>query len=442
VRAPTWRVGRRSASPVALFATALLLAFVGCQAHDDVTHAKTPRPPPSARPSPISADDPAAAYNERCTSEQPVESADDRCDEQNVCSAASACSAGTCDCGCCRDTRASSQSPVSPSGHEFLTLASALRAQSSMPGSPGGEAEHDIRERGHCSGSCQHRAHSYRMWSAIMGARWADLMGFRAGPFFPGQQRCLLAVAQDNEDVQYDHALRRAADRGPEGGLVAIRGIRERLVQRFVTAALADDDDIPISDGGARQDHYRVSRAHFLFGRALHIVQDSFSSYHGMRQAPDYKLLGQVTSYVCTEDSPPHPHVTPGVADLFRIDHHNGDIIWRKGCGSGGGEACVKDEYRASIEASRELWLLFWANRQLPLSAREAASRQALTPFLEKWMAVPATVPEGKPSRDCPLKELVELERRRTRCLEFTGVQSDIREPPFFWDRKRFTHVE
>jgi hypothetical protein len=46
-------------------------------------------------------------------------------------------------------------------------------------------------------------------------------------------------------------------------------------------------------------------KAYFLLGRALHIVQDSFSLFHGKRQGPDFHSLVQVNSYVCT----PHTRI-------------------------------------------------------------------------------------------------------------------------------------
>jgi len=188
-------------------------------------------------------------------------------------------------------------------------------------------------------------------FSAIMGVRWADLMGFRAGPLFPAQQRCLSAVAQDNEDVQYDHALRRRDEKGPAGGLRAIAGIRQRLLTRFTKAATADDAIIDVADGGGQQDHYKVIRSYFLLGRAMHIVQDSFSTIHTQRAGQGFEQLVQVNSYVCTPDAPPHPHETPGVLNLLNKDlrSSNGDVVRPSGCSKGWGSPPERGRERVDV---------------------------------------------------------------------------------------------
>ena len=296
--------------------------------------------------------------------------------------------------------------------------------------------------RGLCDGHCQYHAGSLRIWSAIMGARWADLMGFRAGPMFSAQQRCLLAVAQDNEDVQYDHALRRKTDVGPFGGAAAMRAIDERLTTRFTEAVLAGDDDIPIADGGAKQDHYRAVRSFFLFGRALHIVQDSFSKFHAQRGGLGYREWRQVNSYVCTPHSPVHPHLTPGVKDLFFTDAANGDIIWKDGCDDRTAK-CLKAEYVAAVEASRDLWSAFWRCHRLPADQRSRAAKEEIGAFVSTWMKAPETVLDSTESGECAVDEFCESCRReRDACLAKTGAQPDRLEPPSDWNRKNFGDIQ
>jgi hypothetical protein len=266
-------------------------------------------------------------------------------------------------------------------------------------------------------------------------------MGFRAGPAFPAQQRCLLAVAQDNDDVQYDHALRKKNEAGGPGGIAAIEGIRDRLVSRFVAAALAEEADIDIADGGAAQDHYRTSKAYFLLGRALHIVQDSFSTFHGTRHPPDYRSLIQVNSYVCTPNAPVHPHVTPGVRDLLWSDARpNGDIIWNDGCKPETAE-CLKVEYVAAVDASTDLWGGFLQARQAKAEERETLARQIVNAFLDTWMQVPASIPDAGAPEDCSLPELANLNQRRDACLAITGRQDAEQSPPFNWDKKSLSGI-
>jgi hypothetical protein len=368
--------------------------------------------------------------------------AQDQCNESNVCTQDGQCSDGrVCSCGCCAEpTRASQSSPVSPSGHEFLTSASADSVRACWPIlATDGKAE--IEKRGLCTGACRHGAYSFAAWSAIMGARWADLMGFRAGPFFPAQQRCLLAVAQDNEDVQYDHALRKATESGPSGGMTAAIGIRARLTQRFLEAVLAPDEDILIADGGAQQDHFRVRRPFFLFGRAVHIVQDSFSRFHGLRGLPDFRTIEQINSYVCTPNAPIHPHVTPGVADLvFGPDFTNGDIIWKEKCQPERRE-CLKPEYEAAVRASGDLWVAFLKVDSLPLNERSAAAHREMDAFSAAWMQTAPSMQDAGMPEGCPLPELKDLDRRRASCLNMTGRQAPESIPPFDWHRSYFSGV-
>ena len=439
---------------------------LGCHAPSSTSTAPAPEVP-SAIPAPTSisssageqvqvragtrvrSEFPATAYAKKdCT--QPLEAmastSGDACSDAKTCAQPTDCVQGEhCDCGCCLPddpSKASQQSPVSPSGHEFLTLEGAVRAQLIAFDFPGQEYERGIERDGLCSGPCQHHAQSFRVWSTIMGVRWADIMGFRAGPFFPTQQRCLLAVAQDNDDVQYDHALRRKTEAGPEGGVAAMDGIRRRLTDRFVTAARADDDIIDLADGGAQQDHRRAARAYFLFGRALHIVQDSFSPYHGGRTGEDFASWTQVNSYVCTPNAPAHPHVTPGVKDLlFHVhDYSNGDIIWAKKCEEEV-SSCLKPVYDAASNASRDLWLAFWRAHSAPPVDRERIARREVASFIARWMTGPSTVGDGPASTDCPTTEFDNLVERRATCLGVTGG-ADAGEPPFAWSRKHFPNIK
>lgn len=368
--------------------------------------------------------------------------------QDDVCSTACATStdcktAERCRLGCCEKIQlkkskakatAQQQSPVTRSGHELLTRLAGERALDGV------KQKLPLTGDSRCKrSSCSYGSEHHSVFSAIMGVRWADLMGFRAGPLFPAQQRCLSSVAQDNEEVQYDHALRMRTDAGPVGGLHAIEGIRQRLTERFVAAVVADDDAIDIADGGAAQDHFRVMRSFFLLGRALHIVQDSFSTYHMARVAPSFREITQVNSYVCTAGAPQHPHDLPGVLDLItKGDSSNGDAIRRSGCNQDT-LACLKSEYVASVDASAQLWQAFTRATSNAASDRAQAAHREIHTYLETWFTVPHSVPDV-PIGACSIESVAKIEARRQACLREIGSNVG-NEPPFDWHKASFQAI-
>jgi len=337
------------------------------------------------------------------------------------------------------------ESPVTRSGHEFLTYQSAEAAKAKEP-AVFGRSTVDIASVGKCraGSACRHRASDHRVWSAILGARWADLMGFRAGPHYWTQEKCMEAVAQDNEDVQYDHALRKRADSDTKGGMNAVRGIRERLGNRFLEAVSVADDNIPIADGGAQQDHFVVNGAFFRFGRALHIVQDSFSAFHTTRSS-DYTQILQVNSYVCSPGAPVHPHQRPTWWNVINKDYGavgNGDYIW-----SGGGDdekkekSDLKIEYSKAVDACRDLWLAFLRVRSESPASRAVAANKVIAEFNDRWMRMPAVVEMWRGELDCKPPNQPKLEDTRKACLNQIPPGSVKGEPPFDWDRGTFDDV-
>lgn len=310
---------------------------------------------------------------------------------------------------------ASTGSLVSAHGHEVLTTSASPVA------SP--------RER--CEPwDCRYEEQSEPIRSVILGARWADLMGFV--PWKPRELACLNAVAQENDDVQYDHALRRSTAAGPAGGLAALRGVRARVRQRFLIAARAADESIYVSDGGHRRRQLRAALPYFLFGRALHIVQDSFSTYHVTR-SEDFRTLLQVRSYVCTSGAPVHPHA-PLKDLLLRIeDPTNGDLITKPRC-SGPMETCIKPEYRAAVTASKELWESFERVRALaPGEARRAVAEREVDAFLAQWFVLPSTVPESidELPKQCP--DMAKMRVEQNECLKDVSGVGEHGEAPFAW---------
>jgi hypothetical protein len=121
------------------------------------------------------------------------------------------------------------------------------------------------------------------VFAAIIGERWVDIGGFNVAKSQFGHHNCFDNVAQEPVDVQYDHFMRRYDDRGGSGGVDAALRSRERFTQYFVTAATAPHGVITVWDGGGTSALVTVDRNYFLFGRAVHLFEDSFSSEHTVR---------------------------------------------------------------------------------------------------------------------------------------------------------------
>src|SRR5260370_3875733 len=82
-------------------------------------------------------------------------------------------------------------------------------------------------------------------------------------------------------------------------------------------------------DGGAADSTaVDVDRNYFLFGRAVHLFEDSFSSEHTVRIPADYTRVRQVKSYLCAKGSEQHSHSMDAV-----LDYSSGDVIWLPGTG-------------------------------------------------------------------------------------------------------------
>jgi hypothetical protein len=199
-------------------------------------------------------------------------------------------------------------------------------------------------------------ARYYNIWSAVMGQRWVDLGGFNV----VRSTKCWDAVTQSGEEQQADHFLRRRTQVGPGGAINAIEEARLKFHKYFVEAALADPDDkelITFRDGGAEVGKpHKARKAYFLFGRAAHLFQDSFSAEHGVRDPnTNYKQILDIKSYVCTLGSVGHTHDKP-------VSGHHGDVIWFHDLAAMGhdySEANVKPYALAAILAMQDLWTAF-----------------------------------------------------------------------------------
>ena len=166
----------------------------------------------------------------------------------------------------------------------------------------------------------QYRSRYKAVYDVIVGQRWVDIAGYNALT----SQGCFNSVAQEAVDTQYDHSMRRWDESGSATGVTAFKASRERFIDYFVKAAIAPPAIISVYDGGAiGSTGVEVDRNYFLFGRATHLFQDSFSSEHTVRIASDNHVkVRQVLSYACALGTEQHTHSKTAV-----IDYTSGDVI-------------------------------------------------------------------------------------------------------------------
>lgn len=231
---------------------------------------------------------------------------------------------------------------------------------------------------------------------AILGERWVDIGGVNfaeakaEGKF--GKADCLDAVTQEAPDVQYDHFMRMPSDINAEGGVTAAKASVKRFVDYFVNAAMAPDGKMRIWDGGGWSDMYEVDRHYFLFGRALHLFEDSFSPDHTVRSDKDYyRKVRQVKSYLCAAGSEQHAHLSPLDGSAF---YETGDVIWVDSWnGKTGAEdwsAYLPSNMRgyalAATEGTKEVWAAFIRSMAAARPKREAAAREEAQKVAAKWL--------------------------------------------------------
>ena len=101
------------------------------------------------------------------------------------------------------------------------------------------------------------------VYAAIIGERWVDIGGFnfvkglleeKFSKWAYGDEEimsCLDAVVQEPTEVQQDHFLRRFDDIGGQGAVNAISQSQQRFISHFVTAAMAQSQNMRVWDGGA-----------------------------------------------------------------------------------------------------------------------------------------------------------------------------------------------
>ena len=304
----------------------------------------------------------------------------------------------------------SQSSPITPIGHEWLTAASALelmRESHSL-----GKLEEGLALKGQAGpdskaleaalkkleskavltaaqikllkapkgklGGPQYGAKYYSIWSTVMGQRWIDLGGFRVTS--PRGKKCWDAVSQAQTHVQYSHFLRRFENKGGAGALKAIRAAVGRLQLSFISAATADDGDLKFWDGGAASVRYTASRPYFLFGRAAHLFQDSFSPAHGVRDEKDgFRTILGIKSYVCTLGSAQHTHDAP-------LSAAHDDVIWKKRASTDWSDKNVKPIGIAARHAMKDLWAAFLVAREAPKAERAKVAQVEIKKVIKTWM--------------------------------------------------------
>ena len=216
------------------------------------------------------------------------------------------------------------------------------------------------------------------VYDAIVGERWVDLAGYNAAT----SRTCWDSVAQEPASIQYDHFMRRYNEIGGEGGEAAAAQSQFRFMKYFVAAAMAAPGIMNVYDGGfSGSTAVDVDRNYFLFGRAVHLFEDSFSTEHTVRvPADNYVRVHQVKSYLCAPGSEQHTHSIGAV-----LNYSSGDVIWKQGTQldpswNSYKASNMKDPALVATEATKDLWAAFIRTMATPLSQRRTyAEREART---------------------------------------------------------------
>lgn len=222
------------------------------------------------------------------------------------------------------------------------------------------------------------------VYDAILGERWVDIGGINFTKAKLGSYNCIDLVTQEPTDVQYDHFMRQWDDVDGAGGVNAALQSRTRFIDYFVAAAMAADGPMRVWDGGAYSNEHTVDRHYFLFGRALHLLEDSFSADHTVRIKDDgYQQVRQVKSYLCAEGSEQHAHLQPPGDDFYKT----GDVIWEDIRDESYKPSNMKPLALAATEATKEAWAAFIRSMAVQRNVREAAARREATAVADNWLS-------------------------------------------------------
>ena len=250
--------------------------------------------------------------------------------------------------------------------------------------SPGAQAE-VRRIKSALTGEDTYRSRYAPVFDAIVGERWVDITGYNVVT----SMSCWTSVAQEAEDAQYDHFMRKWNEFGGDGGLTAARESRARFIRYFVNAATAPQTTMYAYDGGAQASTATVvDRNYFLFGRAVHLFQDSFSTEHTVRISSDnYTKVYQVLSYMCAKGAEQHTHDNDKV-----VNFTSGDVIWRPGTRFEPGwpsyrPSNMKDVALVATEASKDLWAAFIRTMGTPAAQRRAVAEAEAKQLADNWLS-------------------------------------------------------
>ncbi|HIF9106399.1 TPA: hemolysin D [Photobacterium damselae] len=303
-------------------------------------------------------------------------------------------------------------SGLTPMGHEWLTRASALELLNSEdlikpdPEDPRlywtqGHAKNlDLEMASNEVSKIKSLKKSDKLYepkydavfSAIVGERWVDIAGFNVIDGFIGQYGpdCFDATAQEPADLQQDHFMRRYDDIGSLGGVSAAKRAQNRFIAHFVNAAMANEKRILVWDGGASSSKQsEVDYNYFLFGRAVHLFQDSFSLEHTVRLPKDnYKKIRQVKGYICSDGSEQHSHSSFTSSDFY----DSNDVIWKKKSKSDTGwqsykPSNMKPAALTALEASKDLWAAFIRTMATSINERETIARKEAQQLIDTWLS-------------------------------------------------------
>jgi hypothetical protein len=295
-----------------------------------------------------------------------------------------------------------------PQGHEWLTMRSAME----VLGDESGSEPNDPREKPLPNGQPFPRAQNptvpgnlinefkqqrvddktygskyKKVFDAILGQRWVDIGGVNVVKAQSASINCFDAVPQLPDDIQQDHFLRERAQGGGQGAVQAIDDSTQRFIRYFVAAATAPQGTLKAWDGGGYSVKVDVDRNYFLFGRAIHLLQDSFSADHTVRDLQDgYKMLRGIKTYLCTLHSDQHSHVRPFSFDP-NLDYEKvGDIIWRSRQNDWT-PVNVKLNALTSVEAMKDAWASFIRIMALPQAQRQATAQSEAQRIAGTWLS-------------------------------------------------------
>jgi hypothetical protein len=258
--------------------------------------------------------------------------------------------------------------------------------------SPGAQAEL-ARIKAEVYNDYRYASRYKAVYDAIVGERWVDLAGYNAAT----SRECWDAVAQEPAAIQYDHFMRRYDDRNAQGGVTAARQSQKRFLQYFVDAAMARSDQMSVYDGGfSGSAAVQVGRNYFLFGRAVHLFEDSFSSEHTVRiPADNYTRIRQVKSYLCAAGSEQHTHSMEAV-----LNYRSGDVVWNLGTSldpswygykasnmKNAASDPVQGSALVAVEATKDLWAAFIRVMGTPYAERSAAANAEAQTLVNNWLS-------------------------------------------------------